>query len=78
MARYKAPTIAERGGLRLYLESIGVDYGLFKLLRKSKQNNSSIGRALSVDRKKQIKPATVKHWCRVDDQEMEDANNGRG
>lgn len=76
MTRYRAPTIKERGGLEVYLTSLGVDYTLFKLLRGlDGQTYTSIARSLSKGRKKPFRTSTISHWCRIDDQEMEEKNH---
>ncbi len=73
--RYKAPTIAEKGGLEVHMTGLGVDYKLFKLLRTlNGQTNSSIAKSLSDGRKRPFKPSTVAHWCRVDDEETSNAS----
>lgn len=74
MSRYKAPTIAERGGLKVYLTELNIDYTLFKTLRSSIGDRyGAIADALSkkADLKKPLRAQRIKHWCRVDDQEME-------
>jgi hypothetical protein len=88
MPRYKAPTIAERGGLEAYMTEQGYDYKLFRSLRNSIGDRyGAIAEALSkkanlmLDRsaikKKPLRPQRVKHWCRVDAQEQEDKKHGR-
>lgn len=75
MPRYKAPTIAERGGLEIYLTELGIDYKLFRSLRSSIGDRyGAIADALTkkAKLKKRLRPQRVKHWCRVDDQEQED------
>lgn len=76
MARYKPnPSIAEQGGLEPFLVTRGIDYQLFKSLRADIGDKyTSIAQALSkkAKLKKELRPQRVKHWCRVDDQEMED------
>jgi hypothetical protein len=74
MPRYKAPTIAERGGLEAYLTSLNLSYALFKQLRSSIGDKYSvIAAALTKDAKlkKPLRPGRVKHWCMVDDIEQE-------
>lgn len=67
MARRKAPTIAEQGGLKPHLEHLGVDYELFILLDKADgQNNTSIAGTLTEKRGgAKIWPSTVKDWRTV-------------
>jgi hypothetical protein len=73
MARYKPnPSIAERGGLEVYLTGLGIDYELFKTLRNTIGDKyTSIAVALSKKAKltEPLRPGRVKEWCRVDDQE---------
>lgn len=76
MARYKAPTIAERGGLEAYMGELGVDYKLLCSLRTDIGDRyGAIADALTkkAKLKKPLRPQRVKHWCRVADQELEDA-----
>lgn len=77
MPRYKAPTIAERGGLEAYMLSLHLSYELFKQLRSSIGDKYSVIAAAltkSAKLKKPLRPGRVKHWCRVDDQEIEDSH----
>lgn len=79
MNRYRAPTIRERGGLRVYLTSLGVDYDLFKTLRDlNGQTNSSIAKSLSTGREKAFRASTIAHWKRIDDNEMEETHHAKG
>jgi hypothetical protein len=80
MPRYKAPTIAERGGLEAYMIEQGYDYKLFRSLRTSIGDRyGAIAEALSkkAKHKKPLRPQRVKHWCRVDAQEQEDKKHGK-
>lgn len=73
MTRYKPQTIAEKGGLKPHMKSLGVDYDLFKLLRALPgQNPTTIARSLSKGRPKQIRSSTVVSWFRIDDKEVEE------
>jgi len=79
MPRYKIQSIAERGGLKVYLTSIGVDYDLFKKLRDLYPDKwSTIANGLSKGLKEPLKPGRIKSWCQVDNGEMEAAKNAKG
>ena len=73
MARFKPnPSIAERGGLKAYMEWLGLDYELFHSLRISIGDKyTSIAQALSkkANLKEPLRPQRIKEWCRVDDLE---------
>lgn len=74
MPRHKIPSIAERGGLRVYLTELGIDYNLFKSLHSSIGNRyGAIADALTKQAglKKRLRPDRIKRWCQVDDQEEE-------
>ncbi len=75
MSRYKAPTIAEQGGLEAYMAKLGYDYKLLRSLRSTIGDRyGAIAQALTKKSKdkKPLRPQRVKHWCRVDDQEQKD------
>lgn len=76
MTRYKAPTIAERGGLKAYLTELGIDYELFRTLHSTiGKKYKVIADALtdSADKSKlttRLRPQRIKFWCEIDDQEQ--------
>jgi hypothetical protein len=62
MGVFGARSIADKGGLKPHLESLGIDYGLFITLIGTGLDNAAIATALSKDRPKKIKSVTVKGW----------------
>lgn len=70
---YTPPTIAQRGGLKVYLVSIDIDYDQFKELRlafgEQKGAYTSIATVLSKGRRKKLSPRTIAHWYKIDDTE---------
>lgn len=73
MNRHKFPTIAERGGLEVYLTELGINYILFRTLRTSlgDKQPGAIAKLLTDDANldKPIVPSRVRRWFRIDDQE---------
>lgn len=70
---YTPPTIAERGGLKVHLASINIDYDQFKELKatfgRKKGSYTAIAQIFSRGRKKALSPRTIAHWYDVDDAE---------
>jgi len=80
MPRHKILSIKERGGLKPYLESEGLDYDLFKQLRALYPDRWSViaegmSKELIATNKKPISSWRVKNWCHEDDEEMEALKN---
>lgn len=57
-------TIAEQGGLRVYLTMLGFDFDLFTLLDMADIPNPQIAQVLQTKRQKGIKPdrGTIRRW----------------